>query len=400
MSPAWAFDAERARAAAESAGTPCYVQDLSRVRRQYRRLRAALPAACDILYACKANPHADILACLVTEGAGVEVASLGELERAKTAGAAAGMVAYAGPAKRDEELKAALEFGLTLNVESAGELMRAEAVAVELGIERAVSVRVNPPWGVEEERPILGGNAPTKFGVDLEQLPAFVEAAKSLKKLRVRGLHVFAATNVLDADALAQNAGRILDLAKELQDVHGLPMETIDFGGGLGVAYEEGRAELDVERFGAELGRILEERFGGSPPRLILEPGRWLVAESGVFLTRVIDRKSCRDIDYVLCDGGINHLLRPALIGQAHPTWIVGREGDSADAEYEIGGPLCTSLDTLGKNVPLPNPQPGDLLAIGCAGAYGYTESMLHFLSHALPAQVMQDDRSEDGVSG
>lgn len=373
---------------AEEHGTPLHVQDLSSVRARYRRLRAALPEVVEIFYAVKANPHPRIVEALVAEGAGLEVASSGELALAESFGLPAGRVAFAGPAKRRAELERALELGLVLNVESEGELLRADAIAGHLGVSRDVCVRVNPPWGVEEEHAILGGGRPTQFGVDLDLLPAFLATARACRNVTLSGLHVFCATNVLDADVLAENAGRILDLALDLER-DGVPVATVDLGGGLGVPYETGRAELDVERYGRRLDRALAARFSGGLPRVITEPGRYLVAFGGTFLTRVVDRKTCRGRTFVTCDGGINCLLRPALIGQAHPTFVVGRDRDEPDGRYDVAGPLCTSLDVLAKDVPLPDPRPGDLIAIGRAGAYGYTESMVLFLSHRLPEQVV-----------
>ena len=385
------LDPRRARDIARQHGTPCYVQDLSIVRAQYRRLRAALPEWCEVFYAVKANPHPEVVGALRKEGAGLEVASMGELKLARAAGAAGRGIAFAGPAKRDDELVAALEEGVVLAVESANELMRADRLAGDRGITANVSVRVNPPWGVEEEILILGATQPSQFGVDLEALPELFDWARPCAHVRVTGLHVFSATNVLDAKALADNAARVFDLAKSIWRDHGVVMTTIDVGGGLGIPYRPDQRQLDVEALGRMLGEVGERAFDGRKPRVIVEPGRFLVGEAGTFLTRVVDVKSCRGKHYVVCDGGINALLRPALIRQAHPTAIVGKESHPAVGVFDVVGPLCTTLDALGRDVALPAAEPGDLVAIACAGAYGFTEAMPLFLSRPETAHVIID---------
>lgn len=382
-------DSLLARFAAQR-GTPFYLYDLGRVRAQYARLREAMPGYVDICYAMKANPHPDIARALVALGSGLEVASQGELALACSIQTDTRRIAFAGPAKRDVELRSALELGVVLNVESLGELERANTVARSLHGDRAeVSLRVSPPWGVDEKVSIIGGYGPSKFGIELEQVSGVLARARELTSLRVTGIHVFNASNVLSASALAAAWARVLDLGIELAREGDFELKVVDLGGGLGVPYVAGQEPLDVEALGRALGKSYAERFGDRGPRVILEPGRFLAAESGVFVTRVLDRKSCRGREFVLCDGGINHFLRPALIGQAHPAWVVGRAGAAAVGSYDIGGPLCTSLDFLGKDVPLASPRVGDLIAFSCAGAYGFTESMLDFLSHPRPLEIV-----------
>jgi len=387
-------DDDVARRAIEKHGTPLYLHDLGRVRRQIELLRRALPDFVDILYAVKANPHPALVRTCVAAGTGLEVASAAELELALSCDVARRRIAFAGPAKRDVELRAVLEAGSVLNVESEGELERAAVIAGELDGPRAVSVRVSPPWSVGESVSIIGGAGPSKFGVDLDRLDRFIDRTRSLESLRLTGLHVFNASNVLDAAALVAGWERILELGRRLADA-GVDLEVVDLGGGLGVPYGAGQTPLDVEALGAGLDAAYARVFGDHGPRIIIEPGRFVMAEAGWFLTRVIDRKTSRGTEFVLCDGGINHLLRPALIGQPHPMSILGRPTSASAEMYAVGGPLCTSLDLLARETPLPDPQPGDVVVVACAGAYGFTESMLDFLSHPRPAQVMIDAGQE-----
>jgi diaminopimelate decarboxylase len=200
----------------------------------------------------------------------------------------------------------------------------------------------------------------------------------------IRGLHVFAASNQRDAGRLLATHGHVLDLAKGLHERHGLTLEQIDLGGGLGVPYGEGEQTLDVTALGRGLTGLLAAHpwFTGD---LVLEPGRFLAAPCGVYLCRVVRVKESRGVRFAILEAGVNHLLRPLLTGQPFPVKAVGAEGPLRPAT--LAGPLCTSLDRLG-DVELPELQPGSLLAFGSVGAYGFTEAMAPFLSHPVPAEV------------
>lgn len=377
----------------ERFGSPLYAYDGDGIRAAYRRLRAAVPEQAAIHYAMKANPSLGILALLVQEGAGLEIASEGELAAALRVGCPPERILYAGPGKRDAELAAALDAGVSgIHAESGNELRRIDSIAAGRGERVRCGVRVHVPWSAGETLQIIGGGEATKFGVSESEARASVASWLGLEHLEITGLHVFNASNVLDAASLIAGARRTLELACDLADA-GLPLDRVDLGGGLGVSYSEEEEPLDIEAFGAGLavlcGDIEAER--GRSFDLALEPGRWLVAASGDYLSTVVDRKSCGGVDFAVLDGGVHHLLRPALVGQPHPARLVSRGGGGERRPVRLVGPLCTSLDSFGDHL-LPPLQVGDVIAIERAGAYGFTEAMPQFLSHAVPAEVMELD--------
>ena len=380
----FAFDDEACQRLARS-GTPLFAYNLAVAEAQFRRLRQALPARVRLAFAIKANPHPTLLRLFAELGASFDCASGGELARAAHLGPEVlkGRVFYAGPGKRTEELRTALELGVRVQAEGWEDLERLEQLAPG---PIQVNLRVHPSAGVQEGSPIIGGTGPSAFGVDEEDLPALLERAARLGKVTLRGLHVFAASNERDAQRLLATHRHVLGMARHLQETLGVPLEQIDLGGGLGVPYADSEASLDVAALGRGLGELLEANpwFQGE---LILEPGRFLAASCGVYLTRVTRVKESRGVRFAILEGGVNHLLRPLLTGQAFPTRAVGVEGPLRPAT--LCGPLCTSLDRLG-DVDLPSLAPGTLLALGMAGAYGFTEAMAPFLSHPVPREVWE----------
>lgn len=368
----------------ERFGSPLHVVDADVIRARWKALRQALPARVDVHYAMKANPSLGVLALLRSLGAGVEIASQGELLAAQRVGFPGERTLYAGPAKTDAELEAAAEAGLlAIHAESHAELLRLDAIGRRRGRAVAAGVRVHVPWTASESHAIIGGSSATKFGVPEDEARARAPEWARLSGVRVRSLHVFNASNVRDAEALAAGAARTVALGAALADA-GLPLEQVDVGGGLGVPYAPGETPLDAPLLGRLLAPLCE-RF-----RLVVEPGRYLVAEAGEYLCRVIDVKRCGDVTFLACDGGIHHVLRPALIGQPHPIRRADARATGPIRRYRVVGPLCTSLDSLGDH-DLPATERGDVLAVGCTGAYGFTESMPHFLSHPVPAEVLLD---------
>lgn len=378
----FALSDDQAQALADLHATPCFLYDPARVRAQYRRLHAALPGRARIAYAVKANPHPAILAALAAEGASFDCASGGELDRVAALGLGPGQVFYAGPGKRDGELAKALGLGARIQAEGWEDLVRLDALAAG---PLAVNLRVHPSRGAEEANRIIGGTGPSAFGVDEEDVPELLGRARRLRHVRIRGLHVFAASNQRRADLLLATHAMVLELAERLAREEGLDLEQIDVGGGLGIPYADGEAELDVEALGRGLGDLLIRHpwFRGE---LVLEPGRYLAGPCGTYLARVVRVKESRGTRFVILEGGANHLLRPALTGQPFPVRAVGKGGPERPAT--LAGPLCTSLDRLG-DVSLPVVEAGDLLAFGSTGAYGFTEGMTHFLSHPVPPEVV-----------
>ncbi len=379
---------------AERFGTPLYVYDLDVIGRRVAALRAALPPAVELAYAVKANPALAIVAHLGALGLGADVASAGELATALRAGIAGSAIVVTGPGKRDAELAAAVSAGVrAVTVESPFELDRLEAIAAGAGRRIPVLLRASVGEAARLERVrLVGDDGAGKFGMDPGDLRAAARLAGRSSHLEFLGVHQFGASNVRDAAALAGHVAETVELARDAAAAAGRPLRLVDAGGGLGIPYETHEEPLDIGGFGRRLGSLADRWPGAADTRgmsLLLEPGRFLVGPAGAYLARVVDRKRVGEGDVAILDGGVHHLLRPALVGQEHRVRVLGPRGRGPRAwPVTIAGPLCSGLDVLAANAALPVPEPGDLVAVLDAGAYGFTESMPFFLSHPIPAEV------------
>jgi diaminopimelate decarboxylase len=384
---------------AERFGTPFYVYDLDVVTRQVQALRGALPAVFDVAYAVKANPNLAVLRHLAGMGLGADVASGGELRHVLRAGFAASQVVFTGPGKRDEELRAAVEAGVrVVTVESLGELRRLAAIAEALGRRQPVLLRAAVTEAARLERVrLVGDDGAGKFGMDGSDLRAAAAEALRSAWLEPLGVHAFGASNVTDAAALARHIEATVAAAIEVAASTGFPLRLVDAGGGLGIPYEVQEDALDVAGLGERLSGVAS-LLAASPAtrdaRVLLEPGRFLVGASGAYVARVVDRKSVGGHHVVILDGGIHHVLRPALVGQEHRVKALTGAASTAAASnaqrfpVTVAGPLCSGLDVFAQAAVMALPDPGDLVAVLDVGAYGATESMPFFLSHPLPPEV------------
>ena len=375
-------------------GTPLYIYDLDVVERQVAALRRVLPPAVDVAYAVKANPALAVVAFLGGLGLGADVASGGELATALRAGIAAERIVVTGPGKRDEELAAAVEAGVrAVTVESPGELARLEAIAAACRARVPVLLRASVPEASRLERVrLVGDDGAGKFGMDDADLRAAARAAASSSHLDLLGVHRFGASNVLDVAFLAAHVAETVELGREVAAAAGVRLRLVDAGGGLGIPYDPHDDSLDLVGLGHRLDR-LAGAWAETPDtrgmRLLLEPGRFLVGPAGAYLARVLDRKRVGESEVAILDGGVHHLLRPALVGQEHRVRVLGPRGRGPRAwPVTVAGPLCSGLDVFAANAALPLPHPGDLVAVLDVGAYGFTESMPLFLSHPVPPEV------------
>lgn len=378
----------------EAGDTPLFAYDMAIVEAQVRRLRAAMPAELGIHYAVKANPYAPLLARMAELVDGFDVASAGEMRAALEAGMPATEISFAGPGKRDDEIEAAVAAGVTLNLESEGEAERALAIAARIGARARLAVRVNPDFDLRGSGMRMGGGA-KPFGVDAERAAALA--------LRVveggaewRGWHIFAGSQALDPLALIETQAATLDLAGRLSEQVGRTPPLVNLGGGFGIAYFPGDAPLDIRPIGVALREVLAKRaaiLGES--RFAIELGRWLVAEAGVYLTRVVDVKVSQGETFAVVDGGLHHQLAASgnfgtVVRRNYPIALANRFGaESAGEPVTVVGCLCTPLDRLGDKVALPPVQVGDLVAIFLAGAYGATASPAAFLGHPAAKELL-----------
>lgn len=356
-------------------GTPLFVVDLAMVRERCERLRAAFPGA--VLFAVKANPHPELLRALVGRVDGLDVASGGELERARSCGWRGEQLSFAGPGKTDAELALAVRAGAVVSVESVREL----EVLAALGVRARVRLRVNPATRLQAFRVSLTGQ-PSPFGIDEEELPAALARLQThAGLLEFDGLHVHPGMQCTSVSGWLTAARVAFDLAEQARATR------LNLGGGLGVLAD---AELDVATAGAKL-RVMLEKFRaatGLPLELLVEPGRWLVGPAGTFLTRVVSEKRSRGTHFVVLDGGIHQLFAASgLVGPRPRVRNLSRP-EGTPMRCTLVGPLCTPLDTLGEDVPLPEPRVGDVLAFEHAGAYGPTFSPTAFLGHPPPKEL------------
>jgi len=388
-----------AAALADEAGeTPLFVYDAGIVHARVVALRGAMPADLGLHYAMKANPFAPLLGLMTGLVDGFDVASGGELAAALAAGVPAAAISFAGPGKRDDELDAAIAAGVTVNLESEGEAARALALAARRGVRPRLAVRVNPDFELKGSGMRMGGGA-RPFGVDADRaaaLAAHVIAAGA----EWRGWHIFAGSQALDPQAIVEAQRATVALAARLSETVGEAPPLVNLGGGFGVPYFAGEAPLDIGAIGAALG----ETLAGRPAILsgtgfCLELGRWLVAEAGVYLTRIVDVKESRGDRFAIVDGGLHHQLAASgnfgtVIRRNYPLAVASRMDAPLDPRpVTIAGCLCTPLDRLGDAVALPAVSPGDLVAIFMAGAYGASASPAAFLGHRpAPEMLVGED--------
>ena len=377
--------------AVEAGDTPLFVYDMAIVAARIARFRAAMPAI-DLHYAIKANPHADLLTAIAPLVDGLDVASSGELAKALTVKPAAS-ISFAGPGKRDDELVAAITAGATLNVESEGEAARAFAIGERLGHVPRMAVRVNPDIELRGSGMRMGGRA-SPFGVDAVRAAALVKTIVAAGADWC-GFHIYAGSQALDAGAIVETQAATIILAARLAEEAGVAPPLVNLGGGFGVPYFAGDGALDVER----VGNALAESLAARPQilaetRFAIELGRWLVAEAGVYLTRVVDIKQSQGETFVIVDGGLNHQLAASgnfgtVVRRNYPIAVARRMGQASTESVSVVGPLCTPLDRLGDKVALPSVQVGDLVAIFMAGAYGASASPNAFLGHPPAIEIV-----------
>lgn len=364
-------------------GTPFYLYDGDVFRARVRRLEDALAAAPhQVCYAVKANDALAVLAIAADEGLGADIVSDGELAKALRAGIPAERIVFSGVGKTRGEVRAALEAGVrSLNVESLGELDVVAEEARSLGRPAPIAIRVNPDVAPETHAYVSTGSGASKFGLAPADALAAARRAAADAALEPIGLSFHVGSQLLDASPVLAAADRVAELWRELAR-DGIELRDFDVGGGLGVPYTAG-AEPDVEAYAAALARVAEP-LGAT---LVLEPGRWLVAAAGTFVTRVLYVKDARERRVAVCDGGMNDLMRPALYEAYHPIELVGGDARTSGI-VDVVGPLCESGDFFALGRELPLPEPDDLLAVGLAGAYGRVMSST-YNARPLCAEVL-----------
>ncbi|HEY6869487.1 MAG TPA: pyridoxal-dependent decarboxylase, exosortase A system-associated [Novosphingobium sp.] len=377
----------------QTGDTPLFVYSRAAITQRIAALRAALPTPVALHYAVKANPFVGVLRTLQNLVDGFDIASGGELQRVVEAGIDPALVSFAGPGKRDHELAAAIAAGVTLNLESEREAERALAIAASLGRTPRLALRVNPDFDLKGSGMKMGGGA-KPFGLDAARAPDLMRRLAG-SGADWRGLHIFAGSQALSADDIIETQAQTLALAARLARESGVPLPHVNLGGGFGIPYFPGDTPLDIIRVGQALG----ERLADLPPelaetRFCLELGRYLVGEAGVYLTRIVDRKISHGEVFLITDGGMHHQLAASgnfgtVVRRNYPVAIATRFGAAAEEEASVVGCLCTPLDRLADKAGFPRAEPGDLVAVFCAGAYGATASPMQFLGQGPAREIM-----------
>lgn len=381
------------RLAARVGQTPFYAYDRGLLERRVAELRAALPAGIKLHYAMKANPMPALVGLMSTLVDGIDVASAGELRVALDAGADAQEISFAGPGKRDTELRQAVAAGILVNVESFRELAPLAQASQALGLPARVAVRVNPDFELRSSAMKMGGG-PKPFGVDAEQVPELLAQIKRLG-LNFEGFHIFAGSQNLKAEAIVEAQRQSFELALRLADSTPAPVRFLNLGGGFGIPYFPGETRLDLAPVGDSLAQLVAEAAQKLPQaELVIELGRYLVGEAGIYVCRVIDRKLSRGHTYLVTDGGLHHHLSASgnfgqVIRKNYPVAIGNRMDQAAGDAVSVVGPLCTPLDLLADRMPLAEAQPGDLVVVFQSGAYGASASPQRFLSHPEVVEVL-----------
>ncbi|PND36489.1 pyridoxal-dependent decarboxylase, exosortase A system-associated [Paucibacter aquatile] len=376
--------------------TPFYAYDRGLLRERVAQLRAALPKQVKLHYAMKANPLPAVVGWMAGLVDGIDVASAGELQVALNAGADPVEISFAGPGKRDIELQQAVAAGVLVNVESARELPVLAAASQRYGLPARVAVRVNPDFELKGSGMKMGGG-PKQFGIDTEQMPELLAEIGRLG-LAFEGFHLFAGSQNLKPESICEAQQKSYELALRLAALAPSPVKFLNLGGGFGIPYFPGEQPLDLSPIGVNLQQLVERAAVDMPQaHLVIELGRYLVGEAGIYVTRIVDRKVSRGQTYLVTDGGLNHHLSASgnfgqVIRKNYPVTIVRQHGAAPVAEREtasVVGPLCTPLDLLADRMDLPVAEIGDLAVVFQSGAYGASASPEHFLGHPRCVEVL-----------
>lgn len=374
--------------------TPFYAYDKRIIRETVRQLKQSLPDRLHLHYAIKANPLPAVVDHLATLTDGLDVASAGELTTALNSGVNPHTISFAGPGKNDQELTRAIEADVTINMESINEMRRIADIAQKIKKEARVAIRVNPDFELKTSGMKMSGG-PKPFGIDAEKVPEVLDQLRELP-LNFQGFHIFCGSQNLKPEAIIEAQNNTFELAKRLTQHWGQPIASLNIGGGLGIPYFPGEQRLNIAPIAENLNELLDqyqETFDNT--EIIMELGRYLVAEAGVYVSKVVDTKESRGETFVITDGGLNHHLSASgnfgqVIRKNYPVAVGNRMQETTDTEtVSVVGPLCTPLDILANKMPLPKMSVGDYVVVYQSGAYGASASPQQFLGHPPVAEIL-----------
>ena len=373
--------------------TPFYAYDKQLMSDRVKSLRSILPEDIHLHYAMKSNPMPEVVQHFSSMTDGLDVASGGELKVALATGINPKNISFAGPGKSNTELKDAIEAGIIINMESEGEMERLANIASDLGITPNVAIRVNPDFELKTSGMKMAGG-PKPFGVDAERVPDMLKRVGELG-LDFQGFHIFSGSQNLKPEAIIEAQTKTFALALQLAEHAPSPVKWLNIGGGFGIPYFPGEQPLDLQPIADNLKNLLTEYRPKFPEtEIVIELGRYLVGEAGIYVCEVVDIKESRGETYAIANGGLHHHLAASgnfgqVIRKNYPVCIGNRVNGTELSSVNVVGPLCTPLDILADKYELPNIQLGDLIIVFQSGAYGFTASPHHFLSHPAPIEVL-----------
>ncbi|MDQ1339258.1 MAG: diaminopimelate decarboxylase [Campylobacterota bacterium] len=373
---------------AKEYGTPLYVYNFNYFKEQYEKLKNAFSGRKSLLaYAIKANSNLSVVKHFGELGSGADCVSIGEVRRALKAGIKPYKIIFSGVGKRDDEIKEAIESDiLFINAESEGELKRIEAIAKELGKEARISLRVNPNIDAKTHPYISTGLSENKFGVSIDEAKKLYLYAHKSNNLNPVGIHFHIGSQLTKLEPILESSKIVADLVRNLAKIN-IDIKFFDVGGGLGVKYNN---ESTIEPY--DYAQAILSTLSGLDVTIVCEPGRFLVANGGYFITKVLYEKKSDSKRFVIVDGGMNDLIRPSLYNAYHKIEVLGKERD-AGSVVDVVGPVCESGDFLAKNIELPQTIHNDLLVVHSSGAYGFVMSS-NYNTRARPAEVaLIDDK-------
>lgn len=381
------------RLAERVGSTPFYAMDRDQLTQRVALLRQHLPPEIHLHYAMKANPMPAVVQHMARLVDGIDIASGAEQRVALDTPTEPGRISFAGPGKSDADLGCAIAAGVVLNMESEAEMERIAVIGARLGIQPQVAVRVNPDFELKSSGMKMGGG-PKQFGVDAERVPAML-ARIGVLGLGFQGFHIYSGSQNLKAASIQDAHEKTFALAARLaQDAPG-PVHTLNIGGGFGIPYFPGEERLDLAAVGDNLKRLMPEVKRQLPgTQIVIELGRYLVAEAGIYVSRVVERKVSRGQVYLVTDGGLHHNLAASgnfgqVIRKNYPVVIGNRVTGTDTEKVSVIGPLCTPLDLLADQMELTTADVGDLVVVFQSGAYGLTASPTAFLSHPVAREVL-----------
>lgn len=391
------MDSKIISSAVQEYGTPCYLYDGNKIKEQYLKLKSILPVDFEVFYSMKTNPLLGVCQLFRKFGSSIEVASGGELAVALKAGFESNNIIFTSPGKTLDELEYAIDSNIySINVESLEEAILVDKIGKSKDKVVNISIRVNPDFNLSGAGIKMSGVS-TQFGIDFSKMGSVCKTLETLSSINLIGLHVYCGTQILKAENIYNTMDAIFKMATELSSEYGFELKFLDLGGGFGIPYFKSDIELDFEDLKKGINNVFNNyKKQLTNTRIAVESGRFLMAESGVFLTKVLYIKEVKGQNYIICDGGSNLHANSAFLGRYirnnFPQHIFNKEQSEYKNIITVAGPLCTPTDILGQKLSLPQASVGDVVVIEKSGAYGLTDSPVLFLSHPMPTEILSFD--------